>query len=304
KLTLLQLGVQVITLTIMIVWAYFQRSIWALVVGNLISSLVNMIISHRLDSKVSNRFVWDKESIKEISSFGRWIFVSTAMTFLASQGDRLMLGKIFSLEMLGIYMIAFTLSSIPRQLMMSLNSSVIFPLISQKQQELEKKELRNRILNKRKYILFILGCCVTILFTSGDWIIFSLYDSRYHNAGWMLSILSLGIWPIVLHGTINPVLLALAKPYYVAFGNFLKVLYIIILVPLGYSFMKVLGVVIVIAANDIVPYLAVNYGLYKEGFPCLKQDFQATSILVIIIFLISLFRYYLGLGLPFDNVIS
>lgn len=65
---------QVISLTVMLVWARIHPSIWALVAGNLTATFVRLIWTHWLIPGVRNRFFWDKEAVKEFFTFGRWIF--------------------------------------------------------------------------------------------------------------------------------------------------------------------------------------------------------------------------------------
>jgi O-antigen/teichoic acid export membrane protein len=76
------------------------------------------------------RFVWDKECVRTLLSFGKWILIGTALTFLATQSDRLILGKLVSIETLGVYGIAFALSDLPRQIIMMFCSRVGFPFIA------------------------------------------------------------------------------------------------------------------------------------------------------------------------------
>src|SRR5207253_2779245 len=126
------------------------------VAGGLISSIMQVIWSHRLLSNFSNRFTWDQDSVKAIFSFGKWIFLSTAITFFAEQTDRLIIGKLFSLEMLGIYGIAFTFADIPRSITMTLASKVIFPIVS-KLNDSPREAIRSKILRNRLPILAVLA---------------------------------------------------------------------------------------------------------------------------------------------------
>jgi O-antigen/teichoic acid export membrane protein len=48
--------------------------------------------------------------------------LATAMTFLATQTDKLMLGKLFPLDFLGVYTVAYTFADLPRQVMNQVNS--------------------------------------------------------------------------------------------------------------------------------------------------------------------------------------
>ncbi len=302
KLTILEFGSQVIALIVMISWAFFDQTIWALVAGQIVSSLVKMVWSHQLVPEEHNRFAWDKEASKELFSFGRWIFIATAMSFLAVQADKLILGKLFTLEMLGIYTVAFTFAELPRQVMQRISQKVIFPVIA-KRADLPREELRRQILQKRWFILVGIAGLVTLLVSFGDLLILKLYDERYTDGAWMLPIIALGLWPLLLPLTNEKALLAIGKPLYAAWGNFLKFLYMIIVLPLGFNFFGNLGALIVIAFNDLPLYGAVNVGLWREGLTGIGQDMKATLLLIGLITLVMGSRYLLGFGISIEGIL-
>jgi O-antigen/teichoic acid export membrane protein len=302
KLTIYDFIVQSLSLTVMIIWAWISPTIWALIAGVLISSLFGLIRSHSLNTGMRNHLAWDQSALKELISFGRWIFVSTVMTFFASQSDRLILGKLLTLEMLGVYTIAFVLADLPKALMQAVMNKVVFPVIS-KQLDLPRSQLRENILDKRKLLLLLISLPLALLVCFGDQLILSLYDQRYEQASWMLPILTLGMWPFILHTSINKALFAIGKPLYIALGNVFKLLYMVILLPLAFSGLGILGAIVVVAFNDIPSYIVVNYGLWQEGLSGLKQDLWATFILLGIIFILGGIRYSLGGGLSIDSVL-
>lgn len=301
KLTRFEFAIQVITLTVMIIMAYITRSIWALVGGSLVAGLVKMLWSHWLIPGTANRFTWEKEAFDEIFSFGRWIFISTAMTFLAVQADKLILGKLLPLELLGVYIIAFTLADVPSNLMQAIGGKVMFPVMSQ-YIHLERSSLRAKILHKRWLLLMALVVLVTFLVCFGDLLILALYDQRYTAASWMLPILAIGLWPFLLSVSIDRVLFAIGKPAFVAFGNFLKFFYMIVGLPIGYSLMGEFGAVLVVAFNALPFYLAVSYGLWKEKLSSTVQDIKATLILLGCVGSVLALRYGLGWGFPLDKL--
>ncbi|MGB3536454.1 MAG: oligosaccharide flippase family protein [Microcoleaceae cyanobacterium] len=302
KLLKLELGTQFISLTVMIVWAFFNRSIWALVAGSLISNSIKVFWSHRLQSPATHRFTWDKDSRLEIISFGKWILISTMMSFLASQADRLILGKLVSLELLGVYAIAFTMADLPRQIIQKVNQKVMLPVLV-KYIDLERQTLREKILQKRRFVLVGLISIVVFLVCFGDVLITVLYDSRYEAATWMLPILAIGLWPLLLVISIDKVLYALGNPKYTTLGSFTKVIYMVTLLPLGYHYLGFLGAVIAIAFNDITVYAVVSYGLWREKLSCIQQDIVATLILIGLIALILTVRYLLGFNLPIHQLL-
>jgi O-antigen/teichoic acid export membrane protein len=303
KLTLIELGTQLSGLITMIVWAFFNPTIWALVAGNFVSTLLKMVISHQLIAEKPNRFAWHKEFVGEIFSFSQWVFVSSMMTFLATQVDKLLLGKLFSFTLLGVYQIALTFAEIPQKIIYSVAGRVIFPVIAQ-QADLPRETLRAKILQNRQKIVLGLIPCLAIFICFGDFLVLFLYDVRYEEAAWMLPILALGFWPHLLTMTMYYVLLGLGKPAYGAMGFFAKLCYMIGAVLLGYKLGGILGVIIAIALNDLPLYAVVSYGCWKEKITTFQQDLMATIVLIVTITLILSGRYYLGLGFPFDKLTS
>lgn len=303
KVVIFELGIQIVSTTVMIVWAWFDRSIWAIVAGGFTGALLELIWSHLLIPGQRNRFAWDKEAVKEIFSYGKWIFLSTALFFLCSQADRLILAKIFDLTMLGIYGIAFTLGDLPRQVIMALGGRVVFPSISMLA-DLPREQLRAKILNNRKLILIPLAIGLAIFVSFGDQLILRLYDDRYLAAAWMMPILALGIWHTTLHNLMGSCLLAVGKSQYGAQGNLLTFVNLCIGIPLGYHFMGNLGAVIAVALGDIPTYLVVTYGLWREKLTCFWQDVQLTALFVGVLATILVCRYHFGGGLPIDKLSS
>ncbi|NET56385.1 MAG: oligosaccharide flippase family protein [Symploca sp. SIO2E6] len=302
KLTIFEFGSQAIAIVVMVSWALVNASIWALVAGNIVGSLAKMLWSHLLVPQERNRFTWDKEASKEIFSFGKWIFIATAMSFLAIQADKLILGKLLLPEVLGIYSIALTFAELPRQVMLRISQKVIFPVMS-KRADLPRKELRSQILRKRWFLLVVIAALVTFLVCFGDLLILTLYDERYADGAWMLPIIALGLWPLLLPLTNEKALLAVGKPLYTAWGNFLKFLYMIILLPLGFQLFQELGAIIIIAFNDLPLYGAVNYGLWREELTGIGQDFKATLLLIGLITLFMGGRYFLGFGISIEGIL-
>ncbi|MEG4115873.1 oligosaccharide flippase family protein [Microcoleus sp. N9_B4] len=301
EVVIFELGIQIVSTTVMIVWAWFDRSIWAIIVGGFTGALMELVWSHFLIPGKSNRFAWDKEAAKEIFSYGKWIFLSTALFFLCSQADRLILGKIFTLTMLGIYGIAFTLGDMPRQVILAISGRVIFPSISMLA-ELPRQELRAKILKNRKLILIPLAIGLAIFVSFGDQLILILYRKEYEAASWMMPILALGIWHTTLHNIMGSCLLAVGKSQYPAMGNLLTFVNLCISIPLGYHLKGNLGAVIAVALGDIPTYAVTNYGLWKEGLTCFWQDIQLTGLFVGVLVTLVWCRVAFGLGLPIDKI--
>src|SRR5262249_15420767 len=104
----IEIAAQIGGLLCMLGWIVsIDRSIWALVIGALGSMLVRVTLSHAWLSGVANGWQWDRSAFWEIIHFGKWMFISSVLFFLVSNGDRLLLGGLVNSTVLGVYVIAF-----------------------------------------------------------------------------------------------------------------------------------------------------------------------------------------------------
>ncbi|MBF2063323.1 MAG: oligosaccharide flippase family protein [Calothrix sp. C42_A2020_038] len=299
KVIIFDFIVQILSLSSLIILAWWFRSLWAFAIGGLMGGTIRTVGSYFLIPETRPRFAWDKTALKELLSFGRWMFVATALMFLAEQSDRLILGRLLSFKIVGVYTIAATLANMPREVIKNLGYRVIFPTISN-QVDLPRESLRAKILRQRQLIVFVCAVMLALLVNTGDLVIAQVYDQRYAEARWMMPILCCGIWFSILFHTTSPALLALGKPVYSAQSNLLRFLMIGIGMPLAFSLQGTLGVIIIIALSDFPLYLANLYGLWCEKLFSLIQDIQATALFVGMVVLFAIIRNSIGLGNPFQ----
>lgn len=300
KLAIFEVGVQAVSIPVMIVWAYFNRTVWALVVGGIVPALVQLVWSHRLISGVHNRLFWNKLAAKSILNFGKWILLMTAGYFLAVQAEKIILSKLTSLETLGAYNIAFTLaidSNIALLMIQLFGAGVMFPFFS-KQSELPRENLRGEIMHLRWFLLMGGAVCLAPLVGFGDILVKTLYDNRYWDAAWMLPILSLGCWFTIVSETINPVLFAIGQPRYAALSRFIQLIFLVIGLPLGFFLGGLVGAVIAVVLSQLPFYAAITYGSWKERLLVIEQDIRATVLLMGLLALVLMGRIIFGLGLP------
>lgn len=210
RLTVLEVGSYVLGLVVMVVWAWISPTVWSLVGGGIVGSLAKMLSSHLYLKGVSNRFHWDQDAFRSLQQFGQWIFVSTVLTFFAGQGDRLLIGRLLDVKVLGIYTVAVTLARLVNQTIMQLGSKVLFPSYSEVIRD--RPERLYATLRKIRLVLIAGSWVASItLMAFGDKIITVLYDDRYAEAGWMLKILPINSLVGVLIFTYDNALMAMGK---------------------------------------------------------------------------------------------
>jgi len=268
-----------VSLVVTIAWAKLWPSVWAIVAGQLVSTVYRLCLSFipAVAPGIRNSFHWEKESVRSIVHFGRWIMVGTAFFFFASQADRLILGRLIPLALLGVYGLAFQLSDIPRQIFLALGSRVAYPFIAKIiHQPLD--QFRPKFLRYRFFVLLAGTVLLSVMVNWGGLLIVHLYDRRYREAAWMIPILAFGLWQTLLYQTIDPVLYSLGKPKYTAVGHAGYCFGIIASIPIAFHFFGMFGAVIAVAAGDFPVYVAIQFGATREGIRPLRQDLQMTAL--------------------------
>lgn len=300
ELTLLELFTQFVIFVVTIAWALIIPTIWALVGGRIIGEIVRCACTYWFKPRMRPRFAWDKESIAAIVSFGKWILLGTAITFLASQSDRLILGKLVSLTLLGLYGVAYGMSELPRQIIMQFCNKVGFPFLS-KFQELPRAEFRRMYLKYRGLVLAAGAVLLAIDVCIADIFIRTVYPVRYHGAGWMIGILGVGLWHTLLYSTISPAIFALHRSHYNAFAQAVYCATLYLTLPWGFHHYGMLGAVIAAAAADLPMYFCFQYAAVREGVNTVLQDVVLTAVFVGVLFAALFVRHSLGLPSPFPS---
>ncbi|MFT4114986.1 oligosaccharide flippase family protein [Silvibacterium sp.] len=302
RLSLNELLQQVVQFAVTLIWALFQPSLMALVAGRIVSELVRMAVSYMMMPEIRPRFRWEKQAVHDLVTFGRWILIGTALTFLALQSDRLILGKLVTFGMLGIYGIAFSLSDIPRQIILQFCSRVGFPFIA-KFSDRPRPEYRTILRKYRLPVLAVGGLLLITVICSGDLFILRVYDKRYHEAAWMIGILAIGLWHTLLYSTAYPAVLSLQKSHYNAIAYLTYCITLFIALPLGYHWLGMAGAVVAVAFSDLPVYFVTLFSAHREGVGLLSQDVGMTLAFLASLALALTLRTWAGFSLPFAHIV-
>jgi len=106
--------------------AWWLGSVWALVWGLLAGETTRMIASY-LVHDYRPRFRLDRQKLAELWRYGRWILGSTVLTFLLTQGDDIVVGRLIGASALGLYLMAYRISNLPATEFSKLVATVTFP---------------------------------------------------------------------------------------------------------------------------------------------------------------------------------
>jgi O-antigen/teichoic acid export membrane protein len=268
RITLIELTAQIVSLLVVVVAGWATRSIWSLVVGGLVASALVTVLSHVwLDGPV-DRFAWDRMALKELMHFGKWVFLSSALSALAINGDRLLLGGWVNPAMLGYYSIASNLATMVDGAANRVFGAVSLPALSEIVRR-QPERLPALYIRMRRVTDAAMVGMAGFLFAAGEWIIGLMYDPRYAPAGWMLQWLSFGLL-FSRYALAQNAYLALGRPSYVTAINITKLVSLFVFVPgLFYAFGvpgAILGIALHLAPTvSFVFWLNRKHGLNDVG---------------------------------------
>lgn len=303
KINVFEIVITLVSIILQLVMAYIHPSIWALIFGTLFHVAAMMIGSFFLVPDLHCRFVLSKKYVGQIFDFGKWIFVSSMLYFLATNFDRLSLAKLVPLSVLGIYGIARSMSDLLSVLFTRLGDYIIFPLAASAS-EMPREKLRARAASLRWRFLLVLALGISFFAATGDLIVNSVFDHRYHAAGLILPPLVIGVWFSILCAINESSLLGFGKPSFGTVANALKLVYLIL--GLQFSFVQygMIGAAAFIAAGDLCRYVPILVGQIKQHFSFAVQDMILTLTLFSLLAAEEFFRWWFGLGTSFDGFVT
>lgn len=225
-----QIGAMVITLAL----AWATRSVWALLVGTLVGAALRTVFSHVYLPGKTARPCWDRDCAREIIGFGKWIFVSSIVGFLAAHGEKIILAGSLATASFGVFSIASTLLAAVMGVYGSLNGHVIFSSLSLALRSDDNSEVARVYTRVQQLADLFLGTLAGGLLMSGQWAVWLLYDARYHDAGWMLQWLGLGLLAM-RHQVVEQLMFARGQPAWVSANNSLRALGLVVFIPAGFA---------------------------------------------------------------------
>jgi len=255
QLTQVDIAGQLIGLAYMFGWIFFDRSIWSLVAGTLGTSLARVVLGHAWLPGNPNRWQWDRAAFTEIFGFGKWIFLSSILGFLVTNGDRIILGGLIDADSLGVYSIAFGIFAIFEQIMARVIGGVAFPALSEISRE-RRHDLKACYYRFHGPIAAASFFCTGTLMTAGQALIGLLYDRRYAGAGWMLEILALGLLAVPAQIAIQG-FLTLGLPQIHARILVLRLTVLAVCLPLGFYFLGIPGAIGGVVASQLVILISI-----------------------------------------------
>jgi O-antigen/teichoic acid export membrane protein len=180
---------QVTSVAFALVVAAQTKSVMALAASSVVSAAITVVLSYWMIPGQRNAFRLDREAILSFVDFGKWVFLSTMITFFAMQLDRLVFARFFDLTLVGVYAIAASLTMLLPDFMSRIQTMIFFPAYSRLVQEGQPYAAA---FEKSKLPLLIIGSYLAaVTIACAESFVSFAYDDRYIAAGLYIQILTI-----------------------------------------------------------------------------------------------------------------
>ncbi|WP_423188912.1 lipopolysaccharide biosynthesis protein [Alkalibacterium sp. f15] len=176
---------------ISIILALLGFSYYAIIIGNTAKAFTLFVVFYiKTETKISLRFKW--APLKKIFAFSRNQFLFNFINYFSRNLDNLLIGRYFSSSALAYYDKAYQVSLYPNQVLTSLVTSVIHPILSDYEDE---KDRIKRVYLRISNLLATLGMPLSVfLFFSAEEVILFLFGGQWDGSVLAFQILALSIW--------------------------------------------------------------------------------------------------------------
>ena len=188
--------------------------------------------------------------------------MSSGLSLLIGQTDKLVLGRLFTLDQFGLYAIAITIASAPVGFAEAFAQRVLFPIYSQTWRE-RPSEIGHIFYKAKRRAAALYAFGSGGLIGSASLVVALLYDPRYLPASSFLSLLMIASALRLSTIAASEVLTAIGDMKRMLRMNVVRVLWLTLAIPVGFLLLGALGVVAAVGLIE-VPAMLYSWLLLRR----------------------------------------
>lgn len=271
RITLVTLGAQFVSIIAMILFALASPTVWALFAGMIVNQVIISASTHLFLPGHKMGWHWDRVIFGRLWSFGKWIILSSGLTFFQMNADKFILAVIMAPISFGLYIIAQIWSEAAKQLVRILGSRVGFPALSHVIRT--RPHDLPRVYRKFQTVIDVF-CLVGFAFMlfGGQLLVDILYSHEYADAGHFVVLLALSFLT-ARFDTMNNIILNFGESKSLGIMSAIRTIGLCILMPLGYYGWGIDGFILGTALAGAV---SAPYAIYRvavhTGYTALRLD--------------------------------
>lgn len=239
---IVEFGVILLTTAATIVAALVLKSYWALIAGMYAGSVFGAAASYLLYPGGAHALSFDRKIARELWMFARVVAVSSVITLILGQADKIFIGRTLSLETFGLYMLAVAVVGAAQRLVQAYVGKVFFPYLAEIGRT-APQTLAAAFYDGRRRMTLFLAFLIGGLVGGGQLAIRILLDDRYLGAGIFASLLALGPLFALVTGPSEQLLIVMGRIRTALEANATRLAWITVAAPLGLHLAGTLGLV-------------------------------------------------------------
>lgn len=176
-------------LLITIPLAFILQNVWAIVIGTLSGEFIKMIASYFV-MPYKPSLTFNTKHFSQMFRFGKWILLGGIVSYFAMELDTYVAAKVFNASLLGIYVLAFSLSNKPAVEISKVLGKILFPAFAKIGHDIERTK---KAFLKSSYLLYLIliPVCLGLSLIAEDFVMVVL-GKKWETMIPALQILSVG----------------------------------------------------------------------------------------------------------------
>lgn len=204
-----EIGSQFIGFVLTAIVAIIFPSVWAMIVGYLMTSIVRVALSYWL-IPYAPKWEINPEVKNQLMSFGKHILINTLTTWLFFNIDKLLISKLFGVTVMGSYIIGLNIALIIEQMVIQLFYKIMFPTFSRLADKPDL--LKEKLFNYSNIMTSLTTICLAVLFISSESIVHLLYGKSFALAALVICWISVRSIFHLQFGIYSSFLISIGKP--------------------------------------------------------------------------------------------
>jgi O-antigen/teichoic acid export membrane protein len=195
-----------------IIFVIITHSVYSLIWGLIAGALLEVLLSHILMKPLPSLRI-RKDYFSEIFHKGKWVTIYGFLSYIAQKGDSVVVGKVMGTSALGIYSMAYNISTLPISEVTDVVNKVVFPVYAKIVGD--KKRLMSAFIKSTLVVVVLTMAMGAIIFIFPKTIISIVLGDGWLSAVGVLKVLAVYGVIRAIAGSISALFLGVEKQRYV-----------------------------------------------------------------------------------------
>ncbi|WP_404711336.1 oligosaccharide flippase family protein [Sphingomonas sp. MMS24-J13] len=278
RLSMMELAANVATLLMSVTAAFLTHSYWSMIAGMTTGALTKTILSYVMFPQSRRRWHFDFTRSRELWGFSRYIAMSSILTLIVMQSDKLVLARVMPLAAYGFYGIASQLAAAPAGLAGPYSSRVLLSAYAQAARA-GREKLREIYYVRRRKVALLYMFSVGGMIGGAPLLVAILYQPRYNAVTPYLQLLLIATALRMPNFSAKWALIALGRTRATFFCNLCSGLWLLIGGGISLWLGNIMLLVAVVGTAEVPSLFCYWWNLQREGLLDFRSEaFELGSV--------------------------